>query len=107
MQENNFKFRESFARLVKSMPEKQAGEFIKKVCGYAFEGKSLETKDKFLQGVFIYMQSAIDTERDNVKFGKIGGAMTAEQKKEQMHNGSVAGVMIALQRNPTGKGGKN
>lgn len=83
MKEQNFRFRESYAKIIKSMTDKQAGEFIKGVCGYVFEGKPLETKDEFLKGAFIYMQNALDAERDSRKFGKVGAFISMERQREQ------------------------
>ena len=51
MKEKNFKFKVNFAKLVKGMTDKQAGEFIKGVSDYVFYNKPLETKDEYLKGV--------------------------------------------------------
>ena len=61
MKEKNFKFRKSFGALVEKMTDKQAGEFIKAVSGYVFNGKPMESKDEFLKGVFVYIKYSIDT----------------------------------------------
>lgn len=84
MKEKNFKFRKSFGKLVEKMTDKQAGEFIKAVCGYVFVGKPMESKDEYLKGVFVYVQDALDTETRDRENGKIGGAIVAEKYKE-MH----------------------
>ena len=82
MKEQNFKFRKSFAKLVEQMTDKQAGEFIKAVCGYVLEGKPMESKDEYLKGVFVFVQNALDTEVRDRENGKIGGAIVAEKYKE-------------------------
>lgn len=82
MKEKNFKFRESFGKLVEQMTNKQAGEFIKAVSGYVFEGKPMESKDEYLKGVFLYVQSVLDTAAQNRENGKLGGAIVAEKYKE-------------------------
>ncbi|MDE6294177.1 MAG: hypothetical protein K2L88_06120 [Clostridiales bacterium] len=83
MKEKNFKFREKYAALVGKMTDKQAGEFIKAVCGYVFEGKPMESKDEYLKGVFVFVQNALDTEVRDRENGKIGGAIVAEKYKER------------------------
>ena len=82
MKEKNFKFKKSFGVLVKKMTNRQAGEFIKVVSGYVFDGKPMESKDEYLKGVFLYVQSVLDTAEQNRANGKIGGAIVAEKYKE-------------------------
>ena len=82
MKEKNFKFKKSFGVLVKKMTNRQAGEFIKAVSGYVFDGKPMESKDEYLKGVFLYVQSVLDTAEQNRANGKIGGAIVAEKYKE-------------------------
>lgn len=82
MKEKNFKFRKSFGALVEKMTDKQAGEFIKSVNGYVFNGKPLDTKDEYLKGIYIYVQSVLDTEMRDRANGKIGGAIVAEKRKK-------------------------
>lgn len=97
MKENNFRFKESYARTLESMSDKQAGRFIKAVCGYAFRNVTFETKDKYLKGMFLYMQRAIDEERANVKNGKVGGAIRAEQiKSDKLTGGIMGGVVLSI-----------
>ncbi len=82
MKEKNFKFKKSFGALVGKMTNRQAGEFIKAVSGYVFDGKPMESKDEYLKGVFLYVQSVLDTAEQNRANGKIGGAIVAEKYKE-------------------------
>ena len=82
MKEKNFKFRASFGKLIEKMTDKQAGEFIKAVSGYVFNGKHLETKDEYLKGVYLYVQNVLETEAQNREHGKLGGAIVAEKYKE-------------------------
>lgn len=81
MKEQNFKFRKSFGKLIEQMTDKQAGEFIKAVCGYVFLHKPMESKDEFLKGVFVFVKNALDTEVRDRENGKLGGAIIAEKYK--------------------------
>lgn len=83
MKKKIFKFKSEYAKLVESMTEKQAGEFIKAVSGYVFFGKPLESKDDYLKGVYIYIQSELETEARNSANGKLGGAVRAEEIKNR------------------------
>ena len=38
MKERNFRFRKSFAEVIRVIDDKQAGKFIKAVCEYVFDG---------------------------------------------------------------------
>lgn len=82
MKEKNFKFKESFGALVEKMTNRQAGEFIKAVSGYVFGGKPMESKDEYLKGVFLYVQTVLDTAAQNRENGRIGGAIVAEKYRE-------------------------
>ena len=82
MKEQNFKFKKSFGKLLEQMTDKQAGEFIKAMCGYVFLHKPMESKDDFLKGVFIYVKNALDTEMRDRENGKLGGAIVAEKYKD-------------------------
>lgn len=82
MKEQNFKFRKSFGKLIEQMTDKQAGEFIKAVCGYVFLHKPMESKDEFLKGVFVFVKDALDTEVRDRENGKLGGLIVAEKYKE-------------------------
>lgn len=109
MKEKNFRFRESYAKVIKSMTDKQAGEFIKSVCGYVFEDKPFETKDEFLKGTFIYMKNALDAERASVKNGKVGAFISMEKQRERQifeaasaaAAAAAASVIIAVEEPPT------
>lgn len=86
MKERNFKFRKSFADLVKDMTDKQAGEFIKSVCGYVFDGKPFESKDEYLKGVYLYAQNVLETDARDKANGRLGGAIIAERFKDMKDN---------------------
>ena len=94
MKEKNFKFRKSFGALVEKMTDRQAGEFIKSVNGYVFRGKPLETKDEYLKGIYIYVQSVLDTEMRDRTNGKIGGSISAEKRKEKRNRLATEEVSV-------------
>ena len=89
MKEQNFKFRKSFGDLVEQMTDKQAGEFIKTVCGYVFSRIPMESKDEFLKGVFVYVKNALDTEVRDRENGRLGGIIVADKNREMRNNGAT------------------
>lgn len=95
MKEKSFKFREKYGKLVEKMTDKQAGEFIKAVSGYMFGGKPMESKDEYLKGVFLYVQSVFDTELRDRENGRLGGAIVAEKYKEMRSRFMTEEAMVS------------
>ena len=94
MKEKNFKFKVNFAKLVKGMTDKQAGEFIKGVSDYVFYNKPLETKDEYLKGVYLYAKNELDTSERNSVNGKKGALILAEKKKRAQSVGIIVGRVV-------------
>ncbi len=105
MREKSFKFKEGFANAVKGMTDKQAGEFVKGLCGYVFENKPLTTKDEYLKGIYLYAQRELDVSAMNAANGKKGAEKLAENKRAA--NGTRGfGVLIGNVRFSAGKAKK-
>lgn len=97
MKNKNFKFKESYANVIKGMTDKQAGEFIKGICGYAFENKPFITKDGYLKGLYLYIKRELDVSSMNAVNGKKGAEKLAENKRTT--NGAKGfGVLIGRVR---------
>ena len=81
----NFKLREQDYKAIQGMTEKEAGQFIKGLCGYAFDGVPMETKDAKIASAYAYAKVALDISAQNRENGKKGGLIMAERirgKKE-------------------------
>ena len=91
--------------IMKELTDKQAGEFVKGVCAYVYEGKPFITKDKYLKGLFIYAKRAIDLSETNSANGKKGADKRAEMKRKDRALGVIIGsVMVAAsEANKDGK----
>ena len=87
---NKFIFKKEFYDLIKDLTDKQAGEFVKGVCGYAFEGKPFITKDEYLKGLFLYGKRELDVSKQNSINGKKGADKRAEAKR----CGEVIGIVL-------------
>ncbi len=86
--------------LMKGLTDKQAGEFVKGVCAYVYEGKPFITKDKYLKGLFVYVKRALNTSEINSINGKKGADKLAEMKRKEHTLGVIIGsVMVAAEAN--------
>ncbi len=83
MKEKSFRFRESFGRAVGTMTDKQAGRFIKGLCGNVFDNRYFTTNDKALKSAFILVKTALEADERDRENGRKGGLLSAEKRKEQ------------------------
>lgn len=81
MKEKNFKLREREYDAILNMTEKEAGQFIKGLCGYAFVGIPFETKDAKIASAYAYAKTALDVSATSRENGRKGGLLVAERKK--------------------------
>lgn len=96
MKKKIFKFKAEYAKLVEGMTDKQAGEFIKAVSGYAFFGKPLESKDDYLKGVYLYIQNELEMEARNSANGRLGAKKIAEQKRAAQNENTACMTRIIV-----------
>lgn len=87
---NKFTFKKEFYDLIKDLTDKQAGEFVKGVCAYAYEGKPFITKDEYLKGLFLYAKRELDVSKQNSINGKKGADKLAEMKRRS----GVFGIVL-------------
>lgn len=90
MKENYFKFRESFAKSISLMNDKEAGEFVKALCEYVFEGKIVPTNNKKLRSKFQLAKITLDAEKRDKENGRKGGIKSAEKRKLESSNVEIA-----------------
>ena len=81
MAEKIIRFKKAYYELLKELTDKQAGELIKGLCAYAYEGKPFITKDDYLKGAFLYVKRELDVSQRNSINGKKGAEKLAEKKK--------------------------
>ena len=80
MKEKSFKFRESFGAAVKAMDDKTAGQFIKQLCDYVFEGKAPVGHNSTLRSSFTLVKTVLDAEERDKAYGKMGGLKSAAMR---------------------------
>lgn len=80
---------------IKEMTDKQAGEFIRSVCGRVYEGKPFVTKDSYLKGVFAFVERDLQVSAQNSINGKKGAELLAGRKSV---SANIEVVVIADER---------
>ena len=89
--------------IIKELTDKQAGEFVKGVCAYAFEGKPLITKDEYLKGLFMYAKRMLDISEMNRINGKKGADKLAEMKRKERALGVIIGSIVVSKKDGKGE----
>lgn len=77
------KIRQQDYKAIQGMNERQAGQFIKGLCGYAFGGVPMETQDAKIASAYAYAKVALDVSAQNRENGKKGGLIMAERIRGQ------------------------
>lgn len=93
MKERNFRFRKSFAEVIRVMDDKQAGKFIKAVCDYVFDGRGYDGNDTAIKTAFTLVKVTLDAEKTDRENGRRGGIKSREIRKAQDQKPSVAKVI--------------
>lgn len=88
------KFKKDYYDIIKDLTDKQAGEFIKGVCAYVYEGKPFLTKDEYLKGLFLYIKRELDVSETNRINGKKGADKLAEIKRRNKSIGVIIGSVV-------------
>lgn len=91
-----FKFKREYYDLIKELTDKQAGEFIKGVCAYVYEGKPFITKDDYLKGLFLYVKRELDVSEINSVNGKKGAEKRIELSRRQKTIDVLVGSVMAV-----------
>ena len=82
MKNKFFKFSENYAKVIKHLDDKQAGQYVKAISDYAFEGKTYAGKDAAVKTAFVFTKQQIDEDKFYREKGKLGGQKIAERKRE-------------------------
>ena len=82
MKNKFFKFSENYAKVIKHLDDKQAGQYVKAISDYAFEGKTYAGKDAAVKTAFTFTKQQIDEDKFYRENGKLGGQKIAERKRE-------------------------
>ena len=107
MKELRLKIKRENYNLFKELGDKQAGELIKGMCAYMYDGKPFFTKDPYLKGAFMGIKKEIDEAKQNSVNGKKSAEAWAERRrKEAMANlaAVIGGVIAAAESAAAGEG---
>ena len=91
MKERNFKFRKSYAEVIRVMDDKQAGRFIKAVSDYVFDGRAYDGNDTAIKSAFTLVKVSLDGD----KADRRGGIKSRELRKAKEEQPSVARVIAS------------
>ena len=81
MKERNFKFRKSYAEVIRVMDDKQAGRFIKAVSDYVFDGRAYDGNDTAIKSAFTLVKVSLDGDKADRENGRRGGIKSRELRK--------------------------
>ena len=99
MRNKFFKFNENYAKVIRHLDDKQAGQYVRAISDYAFEGKTYGGKDTAVKTAFVFTKQQIDEDKFYREKGKLGGQKIAERKRETEEENpilkSVIGTVIA------------
>jgi hypothetical protein len=65
------------------MSDEQAGQLIKSLSLYVFEGRKLQSNDCAIKSSFTLIKTALDAEERDRQNGRIGGIISAEKGKRK------------------------
>ena len=81
MRNKFFKFNENYAKVIKHLDDRQAGQYVRAISDYAFEGKTYGGKDTAVKTAFSLTKQMIDDEKFYREKGRLGGQKIAERKR--------------------------
>ena len=81
MRNKFFKFNENYAKVIKHLDDRQAGQYVRAISDYAFEGKTYAGKDTAVKTAFTLTKQMIDDEKFYREKGTLGGQKIAERKR--------------------------
>ena len=81
MRNKFFKFNENYAKVIKHLDDRQAGQYVRAISDYAFEGKTYAGKDTAVKTAFTLTKQMIDDEKFYREKGRLGGQKIAERKR--------------------------
>ena len=81
MRNKFFKFNENYAKVIKHLDDRQAGQYVRAISDYAFEGKTYGGKDTAVKTAFTLTKQMIDDEKFYREKGRLGGQKIAERKR--------------------------
>ena len=90
---------EEYYSVIKEMTERQAGEFVKKLCARIYEGKPIITRDPYLKGVFVSVEKDIAISKQNSLNARKALEKNAERQQQRLANlGFALGSALAAAR---------
>ena len=83
MKELKLKFKRNYYNLFSELNDRQAGELIKGMFAYAYDGKPFITRDDYLKGLFLTVHRDIDIAKRGMVYGTKGAEILAEKRRKE------------------------
>ena len=83
MRNKFFKFNENYAKVIKHLDDRQAGQYVRAISDYAFEGKTYGGKDTAVKTAFTLTKQMIDDEKFYREKGRLGGGEKEGRKRKE------------------------
>lgn len=96
MKNKFFKFNENYANVIKNLDDRQAGQYVRAIADYAFEGKTYSGKDTAVKTAFTFTKQTIDDEKFYREKGKLGGRKIAEKKRMPNEQNDTEAVLKSV-----------
>lgn len=98
MRNKFFKFNENYAKVIKHLDDRQAGQYVRAISDYAFEGKTYGGKDTAVKTAFTLTKQMIDDEKFYREKGRLGGQKIAERKRETEEGNPMEPAEMTLEK---------
>ena len=93
MKELRLKIKRENYNLFKELGDKQAGELIKGMCAYMYDGKPFFTKDPYLKGAFMGIKKENDEAKQNSLNDKKSAEAYAEKQRRKQAMGEIGAII--------------
>lgn len=100
MKERNFKFRKSYAEVIRVMDDKQAGKFIKAISDYVFDGRAYEGNDTAIKSAFTLVKVSLDGDKADRENGTaaVSKAENFAERKKKNSAWTISSQRVSLRR---------
>lgn len=95
MRNKFFKFNENYAKVIKHLDDRQAGQYVRAISDYAFEGKTYDGNDTAIKSAFTLVKVSLDGDKADRENGRRGGIKSRELRKAKEEQPCVAKVIAS------------
>ena len=93
MKELKLKIKREYYNIFKELTDRQAGEIVKRMCAYMYDGKPFFAKDPYQKGAFMGIKKEIDEAKQNSLNGKKSAEAYAERQRRKQAMGEIGAII--------------